>query len=327
MGEKLLDISDLYVQYDTDDAVVHALNGFNLTVEKGETLGVVGETGAGKTTMALSLLRLLPENVGKITRGGILYDGKDILKASKTEMIKFRGAKVSMIFQDPMTSLNPILTVGDQINEVLKLHFQEMTQLQMDQRVDEIMEMVGIAKMRKHEYPHQFSGGMKQRIGIAMALVSEPELLIADEPTTALDVTIQAQILNLMKELKRKINSAMILITHNLGVVAEICENVAVVYAGEVIEKGTVEEIFTRVSNHPYTQGLFNSIPDLTTDMDRLIPIPGYMADPTNLPRGCKFAERCQRSLPQCKLDNPSMVHLGGTHQVKCFLYVEKGRS
>ena len=188
------------------------------------------------------------------------------------------------------------------------------------------MELVGIPKGRKSEFPHQFSGGMKQRIGIAMALVSQPELLIADEPTTALDVTIQAQILNLMKELKQKFNSAMILITHNLGVVAEVCENVAVVYAGEAIEKGTVDEVFTKSSNHPYTQGLFNSIPDLTTQMERLIPIPGYMVDPTHLPPvGCKFAERCPYVLARCKLENPPMINLDGTHRVKCFLYAEKG--
>ena len=235
-GDILLEIKNLYAQYNTDDAVVHALNGFHLTLHRGEKLGLVGETGAGKTTMALSILRLLPPRVGQITHGSILYDGTDILHASPKEMLGLRGERISMIFQDPMTSLNPVSTVGDQILEVLNLHFPDMTKEEKDRRVDEMMQMVGIPAARKHEYPHQFSGGMKQRIVIAMALVAEPELLLADEPTTALDVTIQAQILELMKQLKEKFNSAMILITHDLGVVAEFCDNVAIVYAGEVIE-------------------------------------------------------------------------------------------
>ncbi|MDE6839372.1 MAG: ABC transporter ATP-binding protein [Oscillospiraceae bacterium] len=315
--ETLLEIHDLHVEYDTDDAVVHALNGFDLTLRRGEKLGLVGETGAGKTTMALSVLRLLPPRVGKITQGSVTYDGIDILNASPKEMLALRGAKISMIFQDPMTSLNPVITVGDQILEVLKLHFPDMRREDRDAKVDEIMKLVGIPPSRKGEYPHQFSGGMKQRIVIAMALVSEPELLLADEPTTALDVTIQAQILELMKQLKEKFNSAMVLITHDLGVVAEFCDTVAIVYAGEVIEQGSVEDIYARKNNHPYTSGLFNCIPDLHTTADRLEPIPGFMADPTDLPQGCSFAPRCPHCTERCLNESPNM-YLRGSHGIKC---------
>lgn len=319
MSDAILEIKDLHVQYNTDDAVVHALNGLNLTLEKGGVLGLVGETGAGKTTMALSILKLLPEKVGQVTKGTITYNSLDILKARKHQMMKLRGAKISMIFQDPMTSLNPIITVGDQILEVLDLHFPDMDKMK-GPKVDEILGLVGIQAKRKDEFPHQFSGGMKQRIGIAMALVAEPELLLADEPTTALDVTIQAQILKLMKELKDKFDTSMILITHDLGVVAEFCENVAIVYSGEIIEKGTIEDVFTRDHNHPYTEGLFNSIPNLTCDTERLVPIPGFMADPTNLPAGCKFAERCKYCMEECKTHVPPSYAIG-THSIKCFLF------
>ncbi len=315
--EALLEIHDLHAEYDTDDAVVHALNGFDLTLRRGEKLGLVGETGAGKTTMALSVLRLLPPRVGKITQGSIVYDGLDILSASPKELLALRGARISMIFQDPMTSLNPVVTVGDQVLEVLKLHFPEMSREERDAKVDEIMKLVGIPPSRKGEYPHQFSGGMKQRIVIAMALVSEPELLLADEPTTALDVTIQAQILELMKQLKEKLNSAMVLITHDLGVVAEFCDTVAIVYAGEVIEQGSVEDIYARTDNHPYTSGLFNCIPDLYTTTDRLQPIPGFMADPTDLPQGCSFAPRCPHCTERCLKESPKM-YLRGNHGIKC---------
>ncbi len=321
--EALLEIRGLHAEYDTDDAVVHALNGFDLTLQRGEKLGLVGETGAGKTTMALSILRLLPPRVGKITQGSITYDGIDILSASPKEMLALRGARISMIFQDPMTSLNPVTTVGDQVLEVLKLHFPEMSREERDARVDEIMKMVGIPPSRKGEYPHQFSGGMKQRIVIAMALVSEPELLLADEPTTALDVTIQAQILELMKQLKEKLNSAMVLITHDLGVVAEFCDTVAIVYAGEVIEQGSVEDVYARKDNHPYTTGLFNCIPDLYTTADRLEPIPGFMADPTDLPQGCSFAPRCPHCTQRCLQEKPSM-YLRGNHGVKCHRFSGK---
>lgn len=337
MGEHLLEIENLQVQYNTDEAVVHAVNGLNLTLSKGEALGVVGETGAGKSTMALSTLKLLPPKVGEITGGRITYDGIDILKADDHAMRRIRGARIAMIFQDPMSSLNPIMTIGNQIHEVLDLHFPQMSTLEKDKRVNEILGLVGIQESRKNEYPHQFSGGMKQRIGIAMALVAEPELLLADEPTTALDVTIQAQILQLMQELQKKYNTAMILITHDLGVVAEFCERVVVVYAGEVIEQGTVEDIFTQEKNHPYTSGLFNSIPNLTSEVERLIPIPGFMSDPTNLPVGCKFADRCAHCFERCRKEAPASFLASppqepsadgeGTHRIKCFLFDEKGET
>lgn len=325
-ADNLLEIIDLHARYNTDDAVVHALNGFNISLKHGESLGIVGETGAGKTTMALSIMRLLPNKVGEITQGSICYDEMDILKASENEMRKLRGERISMIFQDPMTSLNPVHTVGNQILEVLELHSPEMNKEAKSKRVDEIMQLVGIPASRKDEYPHQFSGGMKQRIVIAMALVAEPELLLADEPTTALDVTIQAQILELVRELKRKFNTAMMLITHDLGVVNEVCENVAIVYGGEVIERGTIREVYVRERNHPYTEGLFGSIPDLETEASRLKPIPGYMVDPTNLPKGCKFVERCKYAMERCQKENPMLHHLNGTHFIKCHLFEEDSR-
>lgn len=322
MSEKLLEVKDLFVQYNTDDTTVYALNSIDLTIKRGEVLGLVGETGAGKTTLALSILRLLPQKIGEIKSGSIVYDGMDVLKANKRDLLTFRGMRTSMIFQDPMTSLNPILTVGEQIREVLELHCVDMTKAEMEKKVDEILALVGIMPSRKNEYPHQFSGGMKQRIGIAMALVAEPEMLIADEPTTALDVTIQAQILRLMKNLKTKYNSAMLLITHDLGVVAGFCENVAVMYAGEIIEHGRVEDVFTRAKNHPYTEGLFNSIPQLDVDTERLIPISGFMADPTALPNGCKFADRCPYCMERCKESAPP-AYKNGTHSIRCFKYSE----
>ena len=316
--EKILEVKDLYVNYITDEAVVHALNGFSLDVYKGETLGLVGETGAGKTTMCLSVLRLLPEEVGQVVSGSITYNGMDVFKASKQQMREMRGAQVSMIFQDPMTSLNPVMTVGAQIREVLDLHFHDMSDRDKDKRVDEILELVGIPANRKDQFPHQFSGGMKQRVVIAMALVAEPKLMLADEPTTALDVTIQAQILALMGELKEKFDSAMVLVTHDLGIVAEFCDSVAVVYAGEVIERGTVEQVFERTKNHPYTEGLFNCIPDLTTDAPRLTPIPGYMADPSNLPKGCKFADRCAYATDACRAAVPADIEVEPGHFIRC---------
>lgn len=319
---KLLEINDLYVQYNTDDAVVYALNGINLSIDHGETLGLVGETGAGKTTLANSIMGLLPKKIGKITKGTIIYNGVNILNASVTEMIALRGHRISMIFQDPMTSLNPVIKVGDQIREVLDLHFPRMTPKEKEQRVDELMELVGIPAARKNEYPHQFSGGMKQRIIIAIALIAEPELFLADEPTTALDVTIQSQILELIRQLKEKFNSAMLLITHDLGVVAETCDKVATIYAGEIIEYGTVKDVYSRKNNHPYTKGLFECIPDLNTNVDRLTPIPGIMVDPTDLPSGCKFSPRCKYCMDICKKEIPP-IYTVGDRQIKCHLYKE----
>lgn len=319
MTENLLEIKDLYVIYKSDEETINAINGINLRLAKGETLGLVGETGAGKTTAALSIMRLLPSVTGRVAGGSIEFDGIRITDISEDEMKMIRGERISMIFQDPMTSLNPVITVGDQIAEVLELH-KDMTREQVAKRVDDILELVGIPAQRKKEYPHQFSGGMKQRVVIAMALACDPELIIADEPTTALDVTIQAQVLEMMDELKQKLNTSMILITHDLGVVAQICDKVAVMYAGEIIEAGTAEDIYEGQQHHPYTIGLFGSIPNLTEETDRLSPIDGLMPDPTNLPSGCKFHPRCPQSMEVCKEKIPEEV-MTGTHRIKCHLY------
>ena len=323
--DELLKISDLYVQYNTDDATVHAVNGVNLVIHKGEAMGLVGETGAGKTTTALSILNILPEKVGQITSGSVVYGGKDVRTMNKRELRAMRGKQISMIFQDPMTSLNPIITVGDQIGEMLKLHFKNMGKEERAQRTDEILRLVGIPAERKNEYPFQFSGGMKQRIGIAIALVCQPDMLIADEPTTALDVTIQAQILQLMRELKQNFNTAMIMITHDLGIVAETCDSVSVMYAGEIIESGTVEDVFQKIDNHPYTVGLFNCIPKLDSTEKRLTPIEGFMVDPTSLPTGCKFHDRCPYATERCGSELPK-GYKKGTHEIKCFRYEHWGK-
>jgi len=320
---RLLEIKDLFVQYNTDDGVVHALNGLNLVLERGEHLGLVGETGAGKTTMALSILRLLPAQVGEITSGSILYEGRDLRTLPESEMRKIRGEKISMIFQDPMTNLNPTKTVGLQVREVLDLHFKDLSPAGKQQKVDALFETVGIPASRQHEYPFQFSGGMKQRIVIAMALIAEPELILADEPTTALDVTIQAQILELMRKLQKEFNTAMILVTHDLGVVVAICQKVAVIYSGQTIEIGTVEDVYSRKDNHPYTEGLFKCFPDLKTETPRLTPIDGNMPDPENLPVGCKFYDRCGYRTDRCAANEPA-YYTRGTHSIKCYRFEEQ---
>ena len=321
--DNLLEISDLTVQYNTDDAVVHAVNHFNLNLVRGEARGRVGGTGAGEATLAVSILRLLPERVGEVVGGSIRYNGEELLTLPEAEMLPLRGKKISMIFQDPMTSLNPTHTVGDQILEVLDLHFPEMTKAEKAARVDEMMTLVGIPPERKGSFPHEFSGGMKQRIVIAMPLVAEPELLLADEPTTALDVTIQAQILELMRQLKEKFNTSVMLITHDLGVVAQFCDSVSVVYAGRVVESGPVEAVFERKANHPYTAGLFNCIPDLNDNQPRLRPIPGHMADPRVVHEGCCFADRCEFATDRCRKE-PPVMHTCGDHGILCHLYENK---
>ena len=281
--EELLKIEDLVVEYDTDEAVVKAVNHVNLQLGKGETLGLVGETGAGKTTIAKAILRILPDPPAKIRGGRIYFDGEDMLKLSEGKMRKIRGNKIAMIFQDPMTALNPIETVGKQIAEAISLH-EKLSKAEVEKRAVDMLEMVGIPGERYSEYPHQFSGGMKQRVVIAMALACRPELLLADEPTTALDVTIQAQVLDMMDSLKEKLDTSMILITHDLGIVAGMCDRVAVVYAGEIVEQGTTEEVFDH-AGHPYTVGLFNSLPRLNGTEKRLKPIDGLMPDPFSLDR------------------------------------------
>jgi len=320
MPEKLLEIRDLRVMYKTDEDDIYALNGINLALGKGETMGLVGETGAGKTTIALSVMKLLPEKTGKTTGGEIFFDGKNFNLASEADMRAIRGRDISMIFADPMSALNPIHTVGDQIAEVLELHFPELGREKTSEKVDEIMEMVGIPADRKVDYPHQFSGGMRQRIVIAIALACKPRLLLADEPTSALDVTIQAQVLNMMNQLKKKLDTSVLLITHDLGVVAQVCDHVAIIYAGKIIEKGSVEDIFEGARHHPYTIGLFGSIPDMTTSSARLTPIDGLMPDPTLKIAGCHFADRCPRRMAICETEEPKAV-ADGTHEIKCHLY------
>ncbi len=321
--ELLLEVKNLHVIYKADDETVYAVNGVNLSLNKGETLGLVGETGAGKTTAALSVLRLLPERVSQITEGAIFFEGADLTQLPESKMCQLRGQHISMIFQDPMTSLNPIRTVGDQIEEALLLHKKSLSKEETADRVDEILELVGISKTRKGDYPHQFSGGMKQRIVIAIALVCEPKLLLADEPTTALDVTIQAQVLELMRGLKEKLATAMILITHDLGVVAQSCDHVAVMYAGEIIEVGRAYDIFKGQNHHPYTIGLFGSLPDMAKNSSRLSPIAGLMPDPTNLPKGCKFHTRCPRRMDICTSEMPPKA-VDGSHIIQCHLYGTK---
>lgn len=324
MSDKLLEIKNLSAEYKTDDARVYAASGVNLSLGYGETLGLVGETGAGKTTTALSIMGLLPDKVGKITAGNIVLDGIDVTKASEADMRLLRGSTVSMIFQDPMSSLNPVIPVGKQIQEALELHNAEgQSAAELDAQVDSLLEMVGIPSRRKKEYPHQFSGGMKQRVVIAIALACKPKLILADEPTTALDVTIQAQVLSLIAELKEKMGTAMLLITHDLGVVAQTCDRVAVMYAGEIIESGTTADIFEGEAHHPYTQGLFGAIPSLTCDAERLIAIDGLMPDPTVVMKGCRFSPRCPQCTPQCRENIPDDIAVNGEHVIKCFLYGE----
>lgn len=319
---KQLEIKDLVVRYETQDGVVHAVNGVDLSLNKGETLGLVGETGAGKTTTALAVLRLLSSPPAKIAGGDILYEGESILKKSEAEMRKIRGGEIAMIFQDPMTALNPVITVEKQIAENIFSH-SKISKAESINQAREMLEMVGIPAERGSEYPHQFSGGMKQRVVIAMALACNPQLLLADEPTTALDVTIQAQVLDMMRDLKDKLGTSMILITHDLGVVAETCDKVAIMYAGEVVEFGTLEQIFENVS-HPYTQGLFDSLPSLEVDTERLKPIRGLMPDPSNLPSGCKFHPRCPYATEECGQTVPPVVEVEAGHKVRCILAATK---
>ena len=313
----ILKIEDLVIQYDTDSGCVHALNGLSLTLREGETLGLVGETGAGKTTLARSIMGLIQCPPGKIVSGKILYRGEDLLTMKEKHRQSIRGKEISMIFQDPMTSLNPVTTVGDQIAEAVMAH-EKIGKKQAWETAREMLENVGISRERANDYPHQFSGGMKQRVIIAIALVLNPKILLADEPTTALDVTIQAQVLDTIQALRKKLDMSMILITHDLGIVAQTCEQVAIIYGGETVEYADVFTIFEN-RMHPYTQGLFNSIPKLNEDVNRLVPIEGLMPDPTNLPTGCKFCTRCQYATDRCREEHPEMIDVGNGHLVRCF--------
>ena len=318
MKEHQLIIKDLRVDYVTEDETVHAVNGISLELEHGDSLGIVGETGAGKTTTALAVLGLLPKPTGQVKSGSITFEGTDLVTSDEAFMRTVRGNKISMIFQDPMTSLNPIFTVGDQIAEVIEIH-NDITKEAALERAAEMLELVGIPRTRMHEYPHQFSGGMKQRVVIAMALACNPSLLLADEPTTALDVTIQAQVLRMMRKLKEQFNTTLILISHDLGVVAQICKRVAIMYAGEIMEYGNIEDIFEKPL-HPYTEGLFNSIPRLDVEKTRLSPIVGLMPDPSRLPPGCVFHPRCPYAEPICRGREPKVLEVEN-RKIKCLMY------
>ncbi len=316
-----LEIEDLSVEFRTRNRTVYAVNGLDLKIKKGQTLGLVGETGAGKTTTGLAILNLIQSPPGVITGGKIMVDGKSVLDMNERQLQAMRGKTVSMIFQDPMTALNPVLTVERQISEVVEKH-EKLSRSQALEKAREMLELVGIPSERSKEYPHQFSGGMKQRVIIAIALACNPELLIADEPTTALDVTIQAQVLDLMKHLREKNGTSMLMITHDLGIVAEVCDCVSVVYAGRVVEHGTLEDIFDHTL-HPYTKGLFNSLPNMEDRGTRLKPIPGLMPDPSRLPKGCAFADRCEYATDRCFQERPAVIHRTEEHLVACHLYNE----
>ena len=319
----LLAVRNLAVDYKTDLETVHAVNGVSFRILKGKTYGLVGETGAGKTTTALSILNLLPSTTARINTGQIEFKGENIFAMDEAKVRNLRGNKIAMIFQDPMTSLNPVMTVSEQIGEAISIHNPQLNKEEIDARVDHTLNMVGILPLRKTEYPHQFSGGMKQRVVIAMALACEPDLLIADEPTTALDVTIQAQVLMMIKELRTRLGTSMLMITHDLGIIARTCDEVGVMYAGKIIESGTAKDIFLGKRHHPYTEGLFGSIPNLKLKADRLKPIPGLMPDPTNLPDGCVFAPRCKYCMDLC-LTVPPPVITEGTHSISCHLFTEE---
>ena len=316
MKDIVLEVKDLAIEYRTRKSVVQAVNGISFQVPRGTTMGLVGETGAGKTTTALGIMGLIPVPPGKVVSGEILFQGENLLEKSQSDMRSIRGKRISMIFQDPMTALNPILTVGDQICEVIRLH-EKLSMHESVAKAKEMLELVGIPGERYNDYPHQFSGGMKQRVVIAIALACNPMLLIADEPTTALDVTIQAQVLLLMNKLKKELGTSLILITHDLGVVAEICESVAIMYAGEIVEIGTLEDIYEH-GCHPYTKGLFDSIPDLDVEQTRLKPIAGLMPDPSALPKGCNFALRCPYRTEACEAAPVQNVQISPTHLVRC---------
>ncbi len=323
MEETILEIKDLKVEYHTDGAVIYAVNGVNLTLHRGETLGLVGETGAGKTTIARSIMRILQTPPAKLCGGEIVYKGEDVLTLSERDMRRIRGNKIAMIFQDPMTALNPIETVGFQITETIAIH-NKIKKVEAMKRACDMLEMVGIPPERYGEYPHQFSGGMKQRVVIAMALACNPELLLADEPTTALDVTIQAQVLEMIQKLKEQLGTSVILITHDLGVVASCCNSVAVIYGGQVVESGSLEDIFDRPT-HPYTIGLFNSLPKLDSTEPRLKPIKGLMPNMKEIKPGCHFCERCDHAMPCCSETSPENIEVTPGHFVMCHLVKKEG--
>ena len=318
-SEYVLEVSDLVVHYELENETVEGVNGISLRLKKGETIGLVGETGAGKSSTALAILNMVPDPPGVIKQGSILVNGHDMLHLKREQLEKVRGKDISIIFQDPMTSLNPVMTVGDQIAESVMLH-EPVNKAEAMERAKEMLELVGIPGERAGEYPHQFSGGMKQRVVIAIALSCNPKCLLADEPTTALDVTIQAQVLDMMNDLKNRLGTSLVMITHDLGVIAAICDTVAVMYAGKIVEYGTLEDIFNHTM-HPYTEGLFNSLPRINQKGSKLIPIPGLMPDPTKLPVGCAFEPRCKYATAACREKPVENRQVSDTHTVLCCAY------
>lgn len=321
--DTILSVENLVVKFFLRKSTVEAVNGVSFEIQKGERVGLVGETGAGKTTTALSILKLVPNPPGRITDGNIYLNGENLMEKSEKDMRKIRGNDVAMIFQDPMTALNPVLTVGDQIMEVIRLH-NDLGKFEAMDKAKEMLELVGIPGERYLDYPHQFSGGMKQRVVIAIALACNPKLLIADEPTSALDVTIQAQVLELINNLRDKMGMSLLLITHDLGVVAETCDKVMIMYAGSIVESGTVDKVYRNIM-HPYTSGLFNAIPKLHEESDRLEPIKGMMPDPSDLPEGCAFYERCPNAIDECKTKKPELKMVEEDHAVACFNPIKRG--
>ncbi|WP_433748231.1 ABC transporter ATP-binding protein [Falsibacillus pallidus] len=320
----VLSVEKLQTSFFTDEGEIPAVDGVDFHVNEGEILGIVGESGCGKSVTSLSIMGLVPKPPGKITGGKILFQDEDLTKASERRMRQIRGNDIAMIFQEPMTSLNPLFTIGNQLMEAIKIH-NKWPKAKIKARAVEIMKMVGLPRAEElmDEYPHQLSGGMRQRVMIAMAMVCDPKLLIADEPTTALDVTIQAQILKLMKDLNNDLNTAIILITHDLGVVAEVCDRLVVMYSGKVVEEGDVKTIFTN-PQHPYTKGLIQSVPDMRKKQQRLYSIPGNVPRPGSVKEGCRFAQRCEFAFDRCWKENPELYETDSNHQTRCFLHENK---
>ncbi|KIL72259.1 ABC transporter ATP-binding protein [Bacillus badius] len=324
MSAPVLDVKKLKTSFFTDDGPLTVVNEVDFQVHAGEVLGIVGESGCGKSVTSLSIMGLVPALTSKV-EGEILYRGENLTQASEKRMRQVRGNDIAMIFQEPMTSLNPLFTIGSQLTEALRLHHKKLSKKEALQQAVAMLKKVGLARAEQlvNEYPHQLSGGMRQRVMIAMAMICNPQILIADEPTTALDVTIQAQILELMKKLNEETDTAIIMITHDLGVVAEICQRVVVMYAGRIVEEGTVESIFTHPS-HPYTIGLLRSVPDMRTKKQRLFSIPGNVPKPGSLNIGCQFAPRCSQAHEKCLKEAPDLKALSNGQRVRCWLYEEE---
>ncbi|WP_078592592.1 ABC transporter ATP-binding protein [Evansella clarkii] len=321
MSDALLEVKDLKTYFFVEDKIIKSVDGVNFTIKNGETVAIVGESGSGKSITSLSIMGLVPKPNGKIVEGSIKFSGDELVGLPEKKMNKIRGNDIAMIFQEPMTSLNPVFTIGNQITEAL-LHHQNLKKSEAKKRAVELLKLVGFARAEQiiHEYPHQLSGGMRQRVMIAMAMSCDPKLLIADEPTTALDVTIQAQILELMRDVKKKFNSSILLITHDLGVVAEMADRVLVMYGGQVVEETSVDEIFEK-PKHPYTSGLLASIPKIEEERKRLEQIPGTVPSADNFPRGCRFAPRCSKVMPRCTDAPPDLLKVEPDHKVRCYLY------